>query len=69
MEVYDTMLLTPEQAFKPRIAITMGDPCGVGPEIIVKAHSSPDLVACCLPVVIGEVKALRACCRFAWERT
>jgi len=36
----------------------MGDPCGVGPEVIVKAHSSPDLAAHCLPVVIGEVKAL-----------
>jgi 4-hydroxythreonine-4-phosphate dehydrogenase len=58
VEVQGTMLPTSGQTFRPRIAITMGDPCGVGPEIIVKAHSSPDLFACCLPVVIGEVKAL-----------
>ncbi len=47
-----------QQTTKARIAITMGDPCGVGPEIIVKAYSSPDLVARFLPVVIGEVEAL-----------
>jgi 4-hydroxythreonine-4-phosphate dehydrogenase len=44
--------------FKPRIAITMGDPCGVGPEIIVKALSAPALFEHYLPVVIGEAKAL-----------
>jgi 4-hydroxythreonine-4-phosphate dehydrogenase len=45
--------------YRPRIAITMGDPCGVGPEIIVKAHASPEVFAHCAPVVIGEVTALR----------
>jgi 4-hydroxythreonine-4-phosphate dehydrogenase len=43
---------------RPRVAITMGDPCGVGPEIIVKALSSPAPFEQLLPVVIGEVKAL-----------
>jgi 4-hydroxythreonine-4-phosphate dehydrogenase len=52
------IVLPLQQTIKPRIAITMGDPCGVGPEIIAKAYSSPDLVPCCLPVVIGEVEAL-----------
>ena len=51
-------MLESSQCSRPRIVITMGDPCGVGPEVIVKAHSSPDLAAHCLPVVIGEVKAL-----------
>jgi 4-hydroxythreonine-4-phosphate dehydrogenase len=27
----------------PRIAITMGDPCGIGPEIVVKALRRPEL--------------------------
>lgn len=49
----------------PLIAITMGDPCGVGPEIIVKALQSPDVAASCLPFVIGDrlamERALAAC--------
>ncbi len=28
---------------KPLIGITMGDPCGIGPEVIVKALSDPDV--------------------------
>jgi 4-hydroxythreonine-4-phosphate dehydrogenase len=47
------------QNLRPRVAITMGDPCGVGPEIIVKIHLSSDLFVHCLPVVIGELKALQ----------
>ena len=43
---------------KPLIAITMGDPCGVGPEIIVKALQSPDVASICTPFVIGDRSAL-----------
>jgi 4-hydroxythreonine-4-phosphate dehydrogenase len=43
----------------PLIAITMGDPCGVGPEIIVKALTHPDCAASCVPVVIGDSGALQ----------
>jgi len=43
---------------KPLIAITMGDPCGVGPEIIVKALQTPETSAACRPVVIGDRPAL-----------
>lgn len=39
---------------KPRIAITMGDPSGVGPEIIVTALSDPSIRTCCTPVVLGD---------------
>ena len=38
----------------PRIAITMGDPCGIGPEIIVKAFAAVDFQEQCRPVVIGD---------------
>jgi 4-hydroxythreonine-4-phosphate dehydrogenase len=37
-----------------RLAITMGDPGGVGPEIIVRAFLSRDVRECCNPVVIGD---------------
>jgi 4-hydroxythreonine-4-phosphate dehydrogenase len=39
---------------KPLITITMGDPCGVGPEIIVKALHSPKIAGICTPFVIGD---------------
>jgi 4-hydroxythreonine-4-phosphate dehydrogenase len=43
---------------KPLIAITMGDPCGVGPEIVVKALQSPEIAGSCQPFVIGDRPAL-----------
>ncbi|MHC1712339.1 MAG: 4-hydroxythreonine-4-phosphate dehydrogenase PdxA [Solidesulfovibrio sp.] len=39
---------------KPIIAITMGDPAGIGPEITAKALSGPELHTLCRPVVIGD---------------
>jgi 4-hydroxythreonine-4-phosphate dehydrogenase len=43
---------------KPLIVITMGDPCGVGPEIIVKALQSPGVADSCRLFVIGDRPAL-----------
>jgi len=43
----------------PIIAITMGDPCGIGPEIIVKALQSPEVAKICVPLVIGDRLALK----------
>ena len=39
---------------KPRIAITMGDPAGIGPEIICKALSRDELWEICTPFVFGD---------------
>lgn len=39
---------------KPVIALTMGDPCGIGPEIIAKALADPAVTDICRPVVIGD---------------
>ena len=39
---------------RPIIAITMGDPASIGPEITVKALSSPDIYNICRPLVIGD---------------
>ncbi len=39
---------------RPAVAITMGDPCGVGPEIIVKAFDSPKFAGECSALVVGE---------------
>lgn len=37
-----------------RIAITMGDPAGVGPEIVLKALRGDEVHSICRPVVIGD---------------
>ncbi|MBN1848210.1 MAG: 4-hydroxythreonine-4-phosphate dehydrogenase PdxA [Deltaproteobacteria bacterium] len=39
---------------RPFIGITMGDPSGIGPEIIIKALSDPGLYDLCKPLVIGD---------------
>jgi 4-phospho-D-threonate 3-dehydrogenase / 4-phospho-D-erythronate 3-dehydrogenase len=44
---------------KPLIAITMGDPAGVGPEIIVGAWSETVVHEWCRPLVIGHPEILR----------
>jgi 4-hydroxythreonine-4-phosphate dehydrogenase len=38
----------------PRLAITMGDAAGVGPEIVMKALARRDLSARCRPLVVGD---------------
>lgn len=38
----------------PRIAITMGDPAGIGPEIIVKVLSIMEIYDICQPLVVGS---------------
>jgi len=43
---------------KPRIAITMGDPCGIGPEIIAAALGRHDLGSICRPVILGDRRAM-----------
>ncbi len=42
----------------PRIIITMGDPAGIGPEIIIKALASPAVFRACRPIVIGDRRLL-----------
>jgi 4-hydroxythreonine-4-phosphate dehydrogenase len=43
----------------PRIAITMGDPAGVGPEIIMKSLAHAEVFQMCRPLVIGDAGRLR----------
>lgn len=41
----------------PRIAITIGDPSGIGPEIAVKAAEDARVRAACVPVLYGPIDA------------
>ncbi|MCJ2037064.1 4-hydroxythreonine-4-phosphate dehydrogenase PdxA [Methylobacterium sp. J-068] len=44
---------------RPTIAITMGDPAGIGPEIIMKALARAEVRTLCRPLVIGDAERLR----------
>jgi len=43
---------------RPRVGITMGDPAGIGPEVVLKAVAEPEVTACCRPVIIGDAQLL-----------
>jgi len=42
----------------PRIAITMGDPAGIGPEVVLKAVAEEEIRRVCVPVIIGDAQLL-----------
>jgi 4-hydroxythreonine-4-phosphate dehydrogenase len=44
---------------RPIIAITMGDPSGIGPEIIMRSLGHAEVYASCRPLVIGDAGRLR----------
>ncbi|TAE61206.1 MAG: 4-hydroxythreonine-4-phosphate dehydrogenase PdxA [Nostocales cyanobacterium] len=43
----------------PRLAVTMGDPAGIGAEVILKALADPLVRECCDLVVVGSLNLLR----------
>ncbi len=43
---------------KPVIAITLGDPGGIGPEVVVKALANKQVYKRCTPIIIGVQEAL-----------
>ena len=44
---------------KPRVAITAGDPAGIGPEIAIKAAADPRVLEACEPIVYGPSDGAR----------
>lgn len=50
---------------RKRLAITMGDPAGIGPEVVVKALAEKSVYEKCIPVVIGDYEALQDAIRFS----
>jgi len=43
----------------PLIAVTMGDPAGIGPEVILKGLLRDDIYQVCRPLIVGDIGALR----------
>jgi 4-phospho-D-threonate 3-dehydrogenase / 4-phospho-D-erythronate 3-dehydrogenase len=44
---------------RPLLALTTGDPAGVGPEVILKALQDHTVFGECRPVVIGDIAVLQ----------
>jgi 4-hydroxythreonine-4-phosphate dehydrogenase len=44
---------------KPLIAITMGDPAGIGPEIIAKVFDTGEVISHCRPVIVGNAGVMK----------
>ena len=47
------MTRAPSSPGKPRVGITIGDPAGIGPEVVLKAVVEPEVRASCSPIIIG----------------
>lgn len=45
--------LLPVPLMRPRVAITVGDPAGIGPEIAARASTDPRVLAACEPLIYG----------------
>ena len=39
---------------KPIVAVTMGDPAGIGPEVVLKALAHPIIKNSCRPLILGD---------------
>ncbi|AFY49330.1 4-hydroxythreonine-4-phosphate dehydrogenase [Nostoc sp. PCC 7524] len=46
------------QQQRPRLAISLGDPAGIGPEVILKALADPEIIQQCDVAVIGDRNVL-----------
>jgi len=45
---------------RPVIGITMGDPAGIGPEIILAALNDPEVFEVCRPLILGDFQIIKA---------
>ena len=43
---------------RPRLAVTLGDPAGVGPEVVLKALAHPEVFVSARPLAVGPLPAL-----------
>ena len=44
---------------KPLLAITMGDPAGVGPELCLNLLNQRSILSQCIPIIFGDYECLK----------
>lgn len=47
------------KTLRPRVGITVGDPAGIGAEVVLKAVADRSLSESCLPIIIGDAQFLQ----------
>jgi 4-hydroxy-L-threonine phosphate dehydrogenase PdxA len=57
--------MTARRSHRPVVGIVIGDPCGIGPEVLARAWAEGRLHAQCRPVLIGSAHAMRAAAELA----
>ncbi len=50
------------------LAITLGDPAGIGPEIVLKTLAHEEIYECCRPLVIGDRRILERAATWVGQR-
>ncbi len=53
---------------RPLLAITMGDPAGVGPEVVAQALDRADVREVCRPLVVGDARCMEDATRVVGTR-
>ena len=53
----------------PRIALTLGDVAGIGPEIVARAVMDERVLGCCRPIVVGHPEVFRRALSLIGART
>ena len=48
----------PPRRARPRGGVTMGDPAGIGPEVVLKAVAEDEVRRACVPVIVGDAQLL-----------
>jgi len=46
--------MAPDPSPRPILGLTMGDPAGIGPEVVAKAMARSEVIRLCRPMVIGS---------------
>ncbi len=52
--------MPPDQKAVPAVVVTIGDPAGIGPEVVLKAVSDPTLAGIATWILLGDLTVLRA---------
>ncbi|MCT7970139.1 4-hydroxythreonine-4-phosphate dehydrogenase PdxA [Laspinema sp. D1] len=55
------MKTQPSTPNRPHLAVTLGDPAGIGPEVILKALADPAIAQNCQITLVGSRKLLQGC--------
>ncbi|MFN6571066.1 4-hydroxythreonine-4-phosphate dehydrogenase PdxA [Dendronalium sp. ChiSLP03b] len=53
-QINQNKLVNLQDNHKPRLALTLGDPSGIGPEVILKALANPEVTQNCDVTVVGN---------------